>query len=103
MENAQSTYPVDRLVSAALRIAETTVRQWDEHDRFRMTDEDRLFYEGEIEPGGVTMARAVIVLVNEVKATIEDNLHLADGDDCTLRRLVRLFPDREPFPAEDQA
>lgn len=63
---------VDRLVSTALRIAERTVRQWDDHDRFRMTDEDRLFFEGEIEPGGVTMARAVVAMASAVRETITD-------------------------------
>lgn len=79
---------VDAVVSTAIRIAERTVRQWNEYDRYRMTDA-----EGEIEPSGVTMARGLIAVAESVKATIADNLHLADGDDCTLWRLVRLFPE----------
>lgn len=35
------------------------------------------------------MREAVQQLVNEVIATLEDNRHLADGDNCTLLRLKR--------------
>lgn len=84
---------VDRVVSTAVRIAKRTIHSWDNHERFRMTEEDRLFFEGEPEPCGVTMARAVVAMESAIRQTIKENLHLADGDDCTLRRLVRLFPE----------
>ena len=35
------------------------------------------------------MRSAVERLVNEVKLTLEENAHLADGEDCTLIRLKR--------------
>jgi hypothetical protein len=47
----------------AEEIAKSIVDQWDNHDRYRTTDGEKLLFSNGIEPDDVCVARALLVLL----------------------------------------
>lgn len=43
----------------AVRLSEKIIKQWDEHDRYRVTDSERSLFDNGQEPDDVVIARAL--------------------------------------------
>jgi hypothetical protein len=61
-----------------------------------MADSEVLEYIGMLEAANERLAFNVARLAEAIERTIMENRHLADGDDCTLRHLVRAIGWKPP-------
>ena len=51
----------------AERLAERTVHQWEKHDRYRMTEGERVLFEDELDPNDVVVARMLLACLHRMR------------------------------------
>ena len=70
----------------AERLAERTVHQWEKHDRYRMTEGERVLFEDEKEPNDVVVARMLLACLHRLRlARVQ---YLGCGGNLTCSEIV---------------